>query len=150
MEIVGIPADTGIRRTVAQWCVDEWVHLYPDDTVQWYLDMYADADATGDLVPLALVAVEGDEVIGTASLIADDELPGATEPGPWLAAVFVVPGHRGRGVGRALVEEVAVRAAGNIWLYTEGEMAWYESMGWTRVRESAVNGHTVTVMTRGG
>jgi GNAT superfamily N-acetyltransferase len=150
MEIIDIPADTGLRLTVAQWCVDEWAHLYPDDTVQWYLDMYVDADAAADALPFALVAVEGDEVVGTASLIADDELPGAPEPGPWLAAVFVLPGHRGRGVGRALVDEVAGRAAGSIWLYTENETAWYESMGWTRVRESAVNGHPVTVMTRRG
>lgn len=146
MEIVDIPADPEVRRRVAGWCLDEWMHLYPDDTAQWYLDMYADADAAPGGTPRALVAMDGDDVVGTASLIADDELPGATEPGPWLAAVYVLPSHRGRGVGRALVTAVTVRAGGSLWLYTENEMAWYESMGWTRVRESAVNGHRVTVM----
>jgi len=68
------------------------------------------------------------------------------EPGPWLAAVYVVPAHRGHGIGRALVREVLERAEADMWLYTENEVTWYESMGWSRVRESAVNGHSVTVM----
>lgn len=146
MRVIDIPADPATRRTVAQWCVDEWPHLFPDDTVQWYLDMYDAADRSGAGVPHALVAVRGGEVVGTASLVPDDELPDAHEPGPWVAAVFVVPGHRGVGVGRALVSALMDRADGDVWLYTENEEAWYESMGWTRTRESAVNGHRVTVM----
>lgn len=146
MRVIDIPADPQVRLLVAGWCVDEWPHLFPDDTAQWYLDMYAQADEAGTLPPHALVAVDGNEVIGTASLVVDDELPGATEPGPWLAAVYVLPAHRGRGVGRALVAAVMERAPADIWLYTEGEMDWYGSMGWSTVRESELNGHRVTVM----
>lgn len=148
MRVTDIPADPGTRRTVAQWCVDEWSHLFPDDTVQWYLDMYDAADRAGAGAPHALVADEDGEVIGTASLVPDDELPGAHEPGPWVAAVFVVPGHRGRGVGRALMDAVVGRAGGDVWLYTEDRTGWYESLGWTRTRGSTVNGHRVTVMHR--
>jgi GNAT superfamily N-acetyltransferase len=133
---------------VAQWCVDEWPHLFPEDTVRWYLDMYGEADTSGELPPHALVAIDGDEVVGTASLVPDDELPDANGAGPWVAAVYVVPGHRRHGVGRALLEAVHARITGDAWLYTEGGTQWYESMGWTRVRESAVNGHRVTVMHR--
>lgn len=146
MRVVDIPVDPDVRSLVAGWCVDEWPHLFPDDTARWYLDMYSQADATEAFPPHALIAVDGDEVIGTASLVADDELPGAAEPGPWLAAVYVHPAHRGRGVGRALVAAVMERAPADIWLYTEGEMDWYRSMGWTVVRESDLNGRHVTVM----
>lgn len=146
MRIIDIPTDPAVRRMVAAWCVAEWPHLFPDDTDRWYLDMYSEADSTGARPPHALVAFDGDEIVGTASLVVDDELPGAMEPGPWLAAVYVVPSHRGHGIGRALVREVLERAEADVWLYTENEVTWYESMGWSRVRESAVNGHSVTVM----
>lgn len=146
MRFVDIPVDPSVRRMVAGWCLDEWAHLFPDDTEQWYLDMYADADSSGARPPHALVAIDGDDVVGTASLVHDDDLPGAPEPGPWLAAVYVLPTHRGRGVGRALVTSIMERHGSDAWLYTEGEMDWYESMGWSHVRESDMNGHRVTVM----
>ena len=141
-----MPDDDNVRLMIARWCLEEWAHLFPEDTEQWYLDMYADAYSSGSNPPHALVALEGDTVVGTASLVPDDDLPGAREPGPWLAAVYVTPSHRGRGVGRALVTEILDRAESDVWLYTENEMSWYESMGWTRVRDSEVNGHPVTVM----
>ena len=146
MRVIDIPSDAPVRLLVARWCLDEWAHLFPDDTEQWYLDMYADADSTGDRPPHALVAIDGDEVVGTASLVPDDDLPGATEPGPWLAAVYVLPTHRGRGTGRMLVNAVMNRVASDMWLYTEDEMTWYESVGWSRGRDSELNGRRVTVM----
>ena len=148
--VVDMPTDGALRRMVARWLVDEWPHLFPDDTEEWYLDVWAQADLSGAEAPHVVVAVLEGEVIGTASMVLDDELPGAPEPGPWLAAVWVHPGHRGKGAGRALVREIVSRARGPLWLYTEGEAGWYASMGWTRVREDSLNGHTVTVMTRHG
>ena len=149
MEIVDLPADPRVRRQVAGWLIAEWPHLFPDDTEEWYLDEWARGDANGTAVPPhCVVAVDGGEIVGTASVLIDDDLPGATEPGPWLAAVYVLPSHRGKGAGRALVESVSARVKGGLWLYTEHEEEWYESMGWTRVRESEMNGHRVTVMTR--
>lgn len=145
--VVDMPADGELRRRAAAWVVEEWPHLFPDDTEQWYLDVWAQADVTGAEAPHAVVALRDGEVIGTASMVLDDELPGAHEPGPWIAAVWVHPGHRRRGVGRAMVRELMSRARGRLWLYTENEAAWYVSMGWTRVRDATLNGHTVTVMT---
>ena len=150
MEIVDLPADPVVRRLVAGWLVAEWPHLFPDDTAEWYLDEWARGDANGAAPPHCVVAVEDGEIVGTASVVIDDELPGATEPGPWLAAVYVLPGHRGRGAGRALVETVSSRVEGGLWLYTESEADWYRSMGWETVRDSVLNGHPVTVMTRRG
>jgi len=148
MEIVDLPADPSLRRKVAGWLVAEWPHLFPDDTAEWYLDEWARGDENGKEPPHCVVAVEDGDVVGTASVVIDDELPGATEPGPWLAAVYVLPGHRGKGAGRALVETVSACVEGGLWLYTESEADWYSSMGWETVREAELNGHRVTVMTR--
>jgi GNAT superfamily N-acetyltransferase len=53
-------------------------------------------------IPLALVTHDGDTFLGTASVIASDlaERPRLT---PWVAAVWVEPQARQRGIGRALV-----------------------------------------------
>lgn len=147
LTVVDIPVDAALRRRVAGWLVAEWPHLFPDDTEDWYLDVWSRADATGDGVPHCVVAVRDGEVVGTASMVEDDELPRADEPGPWIAAVYVHPAHRGQGAGRAMVRELMLRATGPLWLYTESESDWYVSMGWAEVRGAEVNGHPVTVMT---
>ena len=145
--VVDMPTDGTIRHRVAGWLVEEWAHLFPDDTEQWYLETWAQADATGPEPPHAVAAVVEGAVVGTALLVPDDELPGAPEPGPWLAAVWVEQNHRRRGIGEALVRSIMSLAHGPLWLYTEEGVAWYGSMGWTVVRDAELNGHPVTVMT---
>lgn len=145
--IADMPADAELRRLVASWLVDGWPHLFPDDTEEWYLQVWAEADRTGSGAPHGLVATVNGVPVGTASMVLDDELPGANEPGPWLAAVWVEPSHRGHGIGEALVRAVMGRADGPLWLYTEDGVPWYEAMGWRVVRDAELNGHPVTVMT---
>lgn len=147
--VVDMPNDQVLRRRVASLCVEQWRGDFPHDTDQWYLDLYESAHASESL-PVVLVAMENDEFVGTASLIVDDELPDATEPGPWLAAVYVVESHRNRGVGGQLVREMTSRAVSlgctPVFLYTESGRAWYESMGWHVIRKASLAGHDVTVM----
>lgn len=144
--IVDMPADQGVMRRVARWVMDEWAHMFPDDTVDWYLDVWSSASAPHAGPPHAVVATEGGEIVGTASVVVDDELPGATEPGPWLALTYVVPARRGHGIGSAMVRELMSRCPAGLWLYTESEAPWYRAMGWHDVRADSVNGVQVTVM----
>jgi predicted N-acetyltransferase YhbS len=55
-----------------------------------------------DRIPLCLVAIAGGATVGTVNLVDNDD---ARRPHlhPWLAALVVVPGARGRGVGTRLV-----------------------------------------------
>lgn len=150
MIVIDIPTDVAVRAKVAAWVIDEWRHLFPDDDIEWYLEVWSRADETGSEPPHCVVTMLDGEVIGTASMVIDDELPGAREPGPWIAAVYVVPGYRGRGAGRAMLAELMARRSGPLWLYTESESEWYRSMGWREVRREVLNGHGVTVMTLDG
>ncbi len=147
--VIPLPDDPDVRRTVAEWSVAAWAELFPEDDVDIYFTLYAEADGAG--LPRVWVSVdEHGRVTGTASLVADDDLLGATESGPWLAAVWVHPDHRGRGAGRALVEAATetARSLGHreMHLYTHGAVAWYQRAGWRTLRTASLRGHPVTVM----
>lgn len=122
VQIIDMPDDPHVHSVCANRCVAQWQRDFPLDTAQWYLDLYAEAAQVSTL-PLVLVAVDGDEFVGTAALIIDDELPDAREPGPWLAAVLVNEQWRRRGVGASLVREIIRRARAldihEVFLYTE-------------------------------
>jgi GNAT superfamily N-acetyltransferase len=151
LQIIDMPDDDDLQQLVASICVSYWKPDFPLDTDKWYLDLYAESLATSGL-PVVLVAIDDGEFVGTASLIADDELPDALEPGPWVAAVYVTESHRGRGVGRALVSALQQRGSDlgitEMYLYTEKGATWYQSMGWHERRVASLSGHDVTVMSR--
>ncbi len=147
--VVPLPADPVVRRTVAEWSRDAWADLFPDDDTDTYLALYEEAD--GANLPRVWVSLdESSRPTGTASLVADDDLPGASEPGPWLAAVWVHPDHRARGDGTSLVDVAAATARElghtTLFLYTHGAVRWYERAGWRVVREAHLRSRPVTVM----
>jgi GNAT superfamily N-acetyltransferase len=148
--IIGpMPADNNVRLQSARWAVEQWKRDFPYDTVDWYLNLYDAADSALSL-PVVLAALLNDEFVGTGSLIADDELPDAMEPGPWIAAVFVAEWARRQGIGEALIHSLTSRARelgfSTVYLYTEHGAPWYEKMGWTRLRVTQLSDHNVTVM----
>ena len=116
-----------------------------------YLDQYALAASESEELLEVFAAIDSqDDLLGVATLVDDDELPDAPEPGPWLAAVFVTPDARKLGVGSALVEHVVNRAQelgySKIYLYTEHQELWYASKGWTKIRDIIFLGLHHTVM----
>ena len=139
-------------QTAAQWSYAAWRHEFPSDTVQTYLDMYALAASqpTNRLVEVYVAISNDNELLGVATLIDDDELPGANEPGPWLAAVFVKSDMRKFGIGSALVQRVIDRAVElnypTLYLYTEFAENWYRTKGWTKIRSTLFLGLLHTVM----
>lgn len=152
LQVTPIPDDREIRQTVAEWSIAEWGDDFPGDTIDTYLDLYEMSSRHPDELPVVFVALDGDTPVGTATLVADDELPGATEPGPWLAATYVVDDARGNGVGGALVSAVEneARRLGHrrLYLYTHDAHDWYARTGWRRLRDAVLTERTVTVMTK--
>ena len=91
---------------------------------------------------MILVAMEGDVIVGTASLGRDQ-----------VHAVFVHPARQGRGIGRRLMEAVesAARARGEreLILYASlSAVAFYEANGWRTVREHRDGDARLVVMTK--
>lgn len=135
----------------AQWASAAWSPTWPEDTPQYYMAQYAQSGPSNTRL-LEVYAAIGpeDRLLGTATLIDDDELPDAIELGPWLAAVYVDPEARRMGVGRALIDYIAKRAwalgYSKLYLYTHDQQAWYEKAGWIYLRQSRIHGTPQVVM----
>jgi len=139
------------HKHAAQLSLDAWSHDFPEDTLQTYIDMFTTSGSYADRFVEVFAALNfADELLGLATLVDDDELPGATEPGPWLAAVFVVPDARKLGVGSALIDHVVNRSRelgySEIFLYTDNQQQWYEKRGWTYTRDTLLNNMKHVVM----
>jgi GNAT superfamily N-acetyltransferase len=100
-------------------------------------------------IPETLVAVEKNAPLGTASLVTHD-MAERRDLSPWLAAVYVAPKFRNRGVGSALVQAVIDEAQAlgveRLYLFTPDKMSFYARLGWQALEHREHHGTDVTVM----
>jgi N-acetylglutamate synthase-like GNAT family acetyltransferase len=138
---------------LARYHIDEWGSLLP----WWhYGDALAELEdhASRKHIPTTLIALDDSRLLGSASLVEEDlpetELPEVASLSPWLASVFVVPGARGGGIGRALVEQAVVQAAGlgikTLYLFTAGQEAFYRRLGWSVLEHVVYHGREGAIM----
>ena len=104
-----------------------------------------------DPIPFALVAHDGEEFLGTTSVISAD-LPERPHLSPWVAAVWVEPQARRRGIGGALVDRATqdcfALGVGRAYLCAGLERSgFYERLGWIPV-ERDVGPHRQSVFVR--
>jgi len=129
---------------------EQWGHLRPDESLEQRTGRLEACLGRGG-VPSVLVALEDGALCGSAMLVANDM---ATRPEltPWLAGVYVVEDHRGRGIGSALVRrvesEAAKRGVARLYLYTPDAMGFYERLGWAVDERCEYLGNEVAVMSR--
>jgi predicted N-acetyltransferase YhbS len=133
---------------LARWHFAQWGSLNPTSTIERRVERLQ-GHLTPGRVPQTFVAVEGDALLGSASLVAAD-LPSRSDLSPWLASVYVDPPHRNQGIGAALVNRVAEEARllglPMLYLFTPDRAAFYAKLGWQFVEEADWNGTVVTVM----
>jgi predicted N-acetyltransferase YhbS len=133
---------------LAAWHHHEWAALMPE----WSLEQ-AVAELRGHTgrrqIPTTFVALESGDLLGSASLLAAD-LPGWGHLSPWLASVFVVPERRGQGIGKRLVVRAVVEArelgVPTVYLFTAGQKAYYERLGWTVLERTRHHQAVVAIM----
>lgn len=104
-----------------------------------------------DPIPFALVAHDGAEFLGTSSVIASD-LAERPQFSPWVAAVWVEPRARRRGIGGALVDHATqgcfALGIGRTYLCARLERSgFYQGLGWTPI-ERDVGPHRFSVFIR--
>lgn len=133
---------------LAEWHHAEWAHLNPGDTVEARISRMQKLLAK-EQVPTAFVALQGETLLGSASLI-DNDMDTRKDLWPWLASVYVAPEFRDRGVGSALVQRVVDEARGlgveTLYLFTPDRESLYARIGWKVIERTEYRGEQVVVM----
>lgn len=135
--------------TLAAWHHAQWSHLFDDWSLQIATDELRDHASRRDL-PTTLVLIEGDELLGSVSLVLEDAPDLQHLGSPWLASLYVRPEVRGRGLGKALVRAAERLAAGQgvarLHLFTPEHADFYRQLGWSAFARAELRGTTVEVM----
>ncbi len=120
--------------TVADWIFDAWGDGTPEGRARAHARVQE--RLRDDAVPLTLVALDGEVPLGTVSLFTND-LAGWEHLTPWLAALYVTPEARGRGVGTRLIRAVleVARDLGYETVYLQAQDArdFYAEAGWRAI-----------------
>ncbi len=133
--------------TISAWYLDEWRELLgvgSAEEIERGLAKWLARDA----IPTVLVAVAGEEVIGTV-VLKTREFEQFGEA-PWLAGLFVVPQHRKSGIGMQLLRAAEKKAVSmgvhKLYLYTPCAQRFYQTLGWQAKQEMTLHAKPITVM----
>lgn len=139
----------GHAATLARWHHAQWGDLYTD----WTLDVATDEltdHATRRAMPTTLVALRGDQLLGSVSLVLEDAPELRDQGDAWLASLYVLPEARGQGLGERLVKSLVAFAAEQkverLWLFTPEHASFYARLGWRPQGSAKLRGVPVQLM----
>lgn len=128
-------------ETCARWSFEEWGRYTPEKTLADFIasrKKYAQHDSK---LPLTIIALIDDKPVGMCSLVETRGI--LPDLCPWLAALYVEPEYRNRGIGALLEEKIGdvAREFGyqKIYCFTSDKtvVPWYEKHGWL-IREGGI------------
>ncbi|PWB32368.1 N-acetyltransferase [Pseudomonas sp. SDI] len=135
--------------TLAEWLYRQFSYEYAEQSLAEWQAEFAQGQRDGSLS--SLIAVDGERLLGSASLAADD-LPSRPDLGPWLACVFVDPVARGQGLAETLVaavcDEARARGHQRLYLHTAEKAAYYARRGWQPLQQFDAWGKRHSLMLR--
>ena len=136
--------------TIAQWFYNEWGDMHPDLDVNKIIARLQKRTNV-DMIPLTMVAVENESVVGTASL-KEFDMDIRMQYSPWLASVYVREDCRRKGVGTILVEAIVDKAkmlgVEILYLYTPDAQDFYTRLDWRVLEEKKYHRKDVTIMVK--
>ena len=150
LSIVTLSERPDLLSTVAAWVYEQWWSHLPQHSPATLAEMLTRRRAS-DHVYESFVALIDSVPVGTATVLDHDvdteRLPYLS---PWLAAVFVIPEARRRGVGKELVSQAMTFARSKgfetVYLWTTDRRRWYEGLGWELLDEFEKNGALVSIL----
>ena len=117
-----------VRRSTFVW----------EDPASFQLDDFASA-TEGELIHVAETAENG--IVGFISL---------WEPEQFVHHLFIANGHRGKGIGRALIDDLARRQPGPFRLKCVAgnsvALSFYKRSGWAQIGEGETDGRPYLLM----
>jgi GNAT superfamily N-acetyltransferase len=134
--------------TIAEWYFAEWGHITNLSVAAIAASMRNALNR--DNIPLLVLAVEDDEILGVAEL-KYREMSIYPDKQHWLGGVFVPPAHRGNGIASRLTNQIAEIAGSlgvrTLHLQTEKlNGGLYARLGWTAYEQVNYRGLDVLVM----
>jgi GNAT superfamily N-acetyltransferase len=148
MDIAYLADHKEVIPTLAQWFYEEWAYLYPDRTLA-DVERLIGERTNRDKIPLALVAFEGQELLGTVCLKIHD-MDTRLDLTPWLASLYVSESRRRQGIGAELVSAIERKAQNlgveTLYLYTPESEIFYSQLGWQVKERTEYHGYPVTLM----
>lgn len=131
MKISYLADHQSVIPTVSDWFYREWGYLHPERIKQDVFRLISER-TNKNKIPVALVAFEGKELIGTICLKVND-METRPELTPWLTGLYVKESWRKRGVGSALVNATEKKALelglNHLFLYTPESENFYTKLG---------------------
>jgi GNAT superfamily N-acetyltransferase len=135
-------------RTVAGWIREEWEHSFLDSTFEELL-AELEGRTTPGRIPETFVALAGDRLVGTASIVTQD-MSTRPEISPCLSAVYVPPEFRKQGIGSKLVRKAMQEAQDlgvrRLYLFTPDAMSFYRRLGWNEFERMRYRGRDIVIM----
>ncbi|MFO1388524.1 GNAT family N-acetyltransferase [Cellvibrio sp.] len=148
MDIINLREAPQHIPVIARWHFDEWGYLNPGKTLEYRIERMQ-RYLSDTPIPSMLIAVEGDEVLGTAALVESD-MDSHPELTPWLASVYIREDQRGRGLGKKLVKALMDFAGQQhlprLYLFTPDQAPFYAKLGWQTLVEETYRDTPVTIM----
>ncbi len=130
---------------LAEWFVAEWPDYHRGRSLP---DVASRFRLVPDVQQTLIAEIDG-EVVGTVALRGPWEVVPDIPP-PWIGGLYVVPQHRGAGIGMALVEAAIAEAAGeghaDVHISVRVDPASYVLRGWRIVGTVFAGDENVTVL----
>ncbi|MCF6435167.1 GNAT family N-acetyltransferase [Pseudoalteromonas sp. MMG022] len=151
MDILFLADKVEMKPLVAKWYFEQWGDIIENASIALF-EQQLDEYLNRDCMPLIVVAVEGEEMIGVAQL-KYREMSIYPEREHWLGGVFVAPHWRGKKVAKALVDKVEQVATsfGIAELYLQTQAlggGLYKRVGWHCLERVTYSGVDVQVMSK--
>jgi predicted N-acetyltransferase YhbS len=128
---------------------EHWREALPEDTTVEHRVVKLRQHMQKAELPIALIAHQQGEVLGTAALRRHD-LEGREDLSPWLGGVFVMHNHRGKGVASMLCHAIKQKASSmgieSIYLFTPDQQSLYERLGWRTIEAATWRGKCGNIM----
>lgn len=148
MKIEYLADHPNLIPTLARWFMEASPDYYTDKTLEDVVATFAPRLNRGR-VPLALVALENKEPLGTVSLL-EESISTHTHLTPWLAGLHVAKSRRHQGIATKLIEALIKEAAAinikTMYIGISRAEDFYTARGWQTVDKIVYYDKPLTIM----